>query len=216
MLERVVNSSIVDWSSVKDLKLHKALAEVLPHIKYVFMDTYSILVEEVLQSASGVISKLLFDNYCDSYTLMQIVPRIEELLFGGCVLSDRFMISFSDSILISETPRNLQHVEFVDCKLNESNISKFAEWMPFVKTISIMQDLKISSVKKINDSIVSAFDSGKLCLESLSLNCFNSEKIKVFTKCISLLKKLSLTCSEELCCDSLTQITDSIMSAYDS
>ena len=28
MLERVVNSSEFDWSSVKDLKLHKALAEV--------------------------------------------------------------------------------------------------------------------------------------------------------------------------------------------
>ena len=215
VLERVVTSSNVDWSDVKHLKLHKALAEVLPHVKYIYMDANSFLGESVLQSTSGVINKLHFRNYCDSYTLMQIVPRIEKLVFRSCKLSDRFMLALSDSILISATPRNLQHVEFNDCCLHKSDIIKIAEWMPFVKTIIISQDLEISSVKKINDAIVSAaFDSGKLCLESLSLNYLNSEKIKVFTKCISLIKDLILSCDKGLCCESLTQITNSIMSPY--
>ena len=179
------------------------------------MNAYSFRIENFLQSTSGVISKLLFDNYCDTDTLIQIVPRIEKLVLG-CELSDNFMISLSDSILISAASSNLRRVAFVDCNLNERAISKIVEWMPFVKTIRIYQDLEISSVKKINDAIVSAFDSKKLCLEGLSLNCFNSENIKVFTECISLIKNLSLTCHQELCCDSLTQITNSIKSAYDS
>ena len=72
---------------LKHLKLHKALAEVLPHIKYISMSEYNFLGEILLQSTSGVINKLQFvGGIIDSYTLMQIVPRIEKLIFFECEL----------------------------------------------------------------------------------------------------------------------------------
>ena len=210
----VPSSSNIDWSCVKHLKLHKALAKVLPHIKYISTDAYTLDDESLLQSTSGVINKLHFTNYYNMDAISHIIPHSEKLVFRKCRCGPVLMNISSSHLFLS----NLQHVEVVDCILPESVINVIAEWMPFVRSIKIksIPTITVSSIKKINDSIVSAFDSGKLCLERLSLSNFNSEKLKVFTKCISLLKNLSLSCRKGLCCDSLTQMTNSIISAYDS